>query len=143
MTVRTWLYGQLTSYEALTALIGGDNPRVYAKKAMTSSNEAHPFIVYKLGFAANEMLAEELPDNQIVQRQFAQVWVHDYSDTQTGDYTLIDQVLREVRAALYQGSSAADGVILCQYLETSQDLNDETLNTVMKYARFEIKTEER
>ena len=143
MTVRTWWYGRLTGYAALTALVGDDNPRVYAKKSMTSSNEAHPFIVYKLGFSANEMLAEELPEGKTVARQFAQVWVHDYSDTQSGDYNRIDQVLREVRAALHQGSSAADGVILCQYIETSQDLNDETLNTVMKYARFEIKTEER
>lgn len=143
MTVRTWLFGRLTSFEPLTDLIGGDKPRVFAKKSMTSNREDHPFIVYKLGFSANEMLAEELPEGKVVARQFAQVWVHDYSDTKTGDYNLIDQVLRQVRAALHQGSSAADGVILSQYIETSQDLNDETLNTVMKYARFEIKTEEK
>lgn len=143
MTVRTWFYGRLTEFEPLTALIGVDNPRVFAKKSMTSSNEVHPFLVYKLGYAANIDLAEDMPEGKVLQRQFAQVWVHDYSDTQVGDYNLIDKVLKQVRAALHKGYSVTDGVISCKYIETSQDLNDETLNTVMKYARFEILTEEK
>lgn len=143
MTVRTWLYGRLTSFAPLTDMIGGSNPRVFAKKSMTSNREDHPFLVYKLGYSANENLAESMPDDEDVARQFVQVWVHDYSDTQTGDYEQIDRVLKQVRAALFQGSSVEDGVILCTYIETSQDLNDETLNTVVKYARFEIKTKEK
>lgn len=143
MTVRTWVFGRLTEYPPLIAMIGVENPRVFAKKSMTSSNELHPFIVYKLGYSANVDLAENMPEGKTLQRQFVQVWVHDYSDTQVGDYGLIDQVLKHVRAALHKGYSVADGVISCKYIETSQDLNDETLNTVMKYARFEILTEEK
>lgn len=143
MSVRTWVYSRLVGRQQLVDMIGGNNPRVFAKKSMTSNREDHPFIVYKLGFSANENLAEELPDGKIVQRQFIQVWVHDYSDTEVADYGLIDAVIKQVRLALHNQSSSEDGVIICQYLETSQDLNDETLKTVMKYARFEIKTEEK
>ncbi len=143
MTVRTWVYGRLTSYAPLIALIGVGSPRVFAKKTMTSNKEDHPFIVYKLGYSANEDIAENMPDGKVVARQFLQVWVHDYSDTVTGDYMRIDNVLKQIRAALHMGSSVADGVIHCKYIETSQDLNDETLNTVVKYARFQITVEEK
>ncbi len=144
MSARTWLYRRMVAFKPLTDLVGGeDNPRIFAKKSMNSHEEDHPFIVYKLGFAANEDIAEDMPDGQIVERQFVQIWVHDYSDGDSGDYARIDQVLLQIRAALHKGSSAADGVFFCRYLETSQDLNDETLNTVTKYARFQITKEER
>lgn len=143
MSVRTWVYGTLTTYPGLTALIGGaDNPRVFAKKSMTSNIEDHPFVVYKLGYLANEDLSEKMPDDEVVSRQFLQVWVHDFSDAETADYMKIDEVLHEVRAALHGGSSAEDGIFFCRFLEYSQDLNDETLNTVVKYARFQITLKE-
>lgn len=135
MTARTWLYTQLTTFPGLVALTAD---RVYAKKSMTSSIEQHPYIVYKLGNNTNANLAE----TEDVSAQFLQIFVHDYNDGDTGDYIKIDAVLRQIKAALKDGQSAADGVIAVQYLETSQDLNDETLNTVMKYARYQMITKE-
>jgi len=142
MTARTWVYGRLTTFESLVALIGGTDPRVFAKKSMTSNIEDTPYIVYKLGFSANEDIAEVMPDGSIVSRQFLQVWVHDYSDNDTGDYMRIDAVIKQVIAALHLGSSVADGIIACKFLEISQDLNDETLNTVVKYVRFQLTLKE-
>jgi hypothetical protein len=107
---------------------------VFAKKSMTSNVEEHPFIVYKLGNSTGEALSEEVDAD----RQFLQIFVHDYADVETADYIVIDSVLAEIRAALHQASSAEDGVIAALYLETSQDLNDETLNTVMRYIRFQL-----
>jgi len=109
---------------------------------MTSNIEDTPYIVYKLGFSANEDIAEVMPDGSIVSRQFLQVWVHDYSDNDTGDYMRIDAVIKQVIAALHLGSSVADGIIACKFLEISQDLNDETLNTVVKYVRFQLTLKE-
>lgn len=142
MTARTWVYGQLTTFGPLVELIGEAEPRVFAKKSMTSNIEDCPYIVYKLGFSANEDIAEEMPDDTIVSRQFLQVWVHDFSDNDTGDYMRIDAVLKQVIQALHKGSSVPDGVIFCRFLEFSQDLNDETLNTVVKYARFQLTMKE-
>jgi len=107
--------------------------RVFAKKAMKSSVEEHPFLVYKMG---NETW-EELSEVSLASRQFFQVWVHDFSDQAVADYMLIDEVIRAVKEQLVNASSAEDGVITIRFLETSQDLNDETLNTVMKYVRFQ------
>lgn len=130
MTAREWLYGELiTGSPQLTALVGD---RVFAKKSMSSSEEEHPYIVYKMGYNANEDLAEDLD----ISRQFVQIFVHDYSDEHVGDYTRIDDVLLELKQLFRRRESAEHGVIDVKYLETSQDLNDLTLNTVMKYARF-------
>lgn len=139
MTIRTWFYGVMTSFEPLTELIGGPlHPRIFAKKTMTSSVENCPYIVYKFGYSATEDLSEEYsPD-----RQFVQVWVHDFTDGEHADYMQIDAVIKQLRHAFRLQSSKADGVIAVKYLETSQDLNDDTLNTVFKYVRFQLITEE-
>lgn len=133
MTARTWLYGQLTAaeYTDLRNLVGN---RVFAKKSMTSSVEEHPYLVFKLGNDTDEALAETVD----VHRQFIQIFVHDYTDETVGDYQKIDDIITELKKILKNGSSAPDGVISVQYLETSQDLNDETLSTVMKYVRFQL-----
>src|SRR5690606_8670914 len=133
-----WVYGRLTSFQPLVNLIGGSDPRVFAKKSMTSAIEAHPYIVYKLGYNADENLSEDTD----ISRQFIQIWVHDYSDNETADYDRIDAVLTQVKAAFRLQDSSEHGIISARWIETSQDLNDETLDTVFKYARFQLITKE-
>jgi hypothetical protein len=132
LSIRTWVYGKLTEE---VPLVEG---RVFAKKTMTSSVEDTPYIVYKLGNSSPEQLSETIDPDW----QYFQVWVHDYEDPDTADYMRIDAVLAQVRAAFRNASSAEEGIIQTVYLETSQDLNDETLNTVMKYSRFQLVKEQ-
>ena len=132
MSVRSWLYNEMVQGVTLV------EQRVFAKKTMTSAIEETPYIVYKLGYSATEDLAED----QKVNRQFVQVFVHDFSDGQTGDYQRIDAVIQQLKDTFFLARSEADGIISCQWIETSQDLNDETLNTVFKYARFQLITKE-
>jgi len=132
LTARSFVYGKLIT--ASSSVGTGENARVFAKKSMTSSREQHPYIVYKLGNNTTEGLSETDDPS----RQFIQVYIHDFQDEHVGDYTLIDQIIVEVKAVFKLASSAPDGVIAVRYLETSQDLNDETLNTVMKYIRFQL-----
>ena len=135
MTVRHFVYRKLANYLPLTLLIGGPtNPRIFTKKGMTSSIEDHPFVVYKLGHFANEELAEDT----FTGRQYVQIWVHDYHDGKVADYDRIDFVLEQVKNALHGDGSGEDGVYMAVHIETSQDFNDETLNTIFKYHRFHI-----
>ena len=135
MTVRTWVYSRLATPAGMVALI---SDRVFAKKSMTSSIELHPYVVYKLGSNTDEGLSE----NEQLSRQFLQIFVHDYSDGEVADYIRIDLVIDQIKQSFYRASSKSDGVISTQYLETSQDLNDETLNTVMKYIRIQLITKD-
>lgn len=139
MTARTFVYGKLTDQAGPVApLVGGDNPRVFAKKSMTSAVEDHPYIVYKLGNETNEDLAED----QDVSRQYVQIWVHDFHDSEIGDYMKIDEVIAAIKLAFKNAGSASDGIWTSRFLEVSQDLNDDTLKTLFKYIRYQLIKEE-
>lgn len=135
-TARHLVYRTLNR-PSIAELVGGDNPRIFAKKTMTSSVEEHPYIVYKLGNETSEEFsdAEDAPD---ISRQYLQIWVHDYTDGDTADYDRIDTITSAIRAEFRNLGSAIDDVWTTRYLETSQDLNDETLNTVFRYLRFQM-----
>ena len=132
MTVRTWLYGRLMD-PSLTNLRALVDDRVFAKKSMKSSVEEHPYIVYKMGNKTDDATSETIRPY----RQYFQIYVHDYKDGEGGDYTQIDLVLKEIEQALVNQQSPEHEIIQVIYLETSQDLDDETLNTVFRYARFQ------
>ena len=135
MTARTFIYRTLVNNPGVTSLVGGAaNPRVFAKKTMTSAVEEMPFIVYKLGVESNLDIAE---DERLV-RQYLQVWVHDVDSEDHADYMRIDEVLSAVKESLHLASSISDGVISSEFIETSQDFNDDTLNTLFKYSRFTL-----
>ncbi len=134
MTARSYVYTRMVSSPELCDLIGGsDNPRIFAKKSMTSSVVDTPYIVYKMGNSTAEALSEE--DDP--ERQYFQIWVHDYEDHETADYALIDEVIREVKRA-FKTDPKEPGLWMVNFLETSQDLNDDTLNTVFRYLRFQL-----
>lgn len=136
MEARRWVYERLTTYDDLVAEIGGlEDPRVFGKKSMTSSVENTPYIVFKMGNSTAEGLTDDY--RQDPERQYFQVWIHDYSDNETGDYLRIDRLARLVKDALHMPESIAN-LWTCIYLETSQDLNDDTLNTVFRYLRFQL-----
>lgn len=140
MSARVFIYSTLCTTPEIANFVGGlENPRVFAKKSMTSSVEDHPFIVYKLGNSTSLDIAAEDEDINEVENQFLQIWVHDFADEKTADYMRIDSVLLAIKRTFRNAANPADGVFGLQYIETSQDLNDETLNTVFKYARYQLK----
>lgn len=139
MTNRTFVYGKLISYAPLTDLIGGSlEPRVFAKKSMTSSKEDTPYIVYKLGNATDQNFSEEVE----IGTQFLQIWVHDFSNEEVANYKVIDDIIEQIRNAFRFTQSPDDGVIMSEYIETSEDLNDDTLNTIFRYVRLQLITKE-
>ena len=131
MSLRTWLYGKLTdpADTELQALIG---TRVFAKKSMRSSVEEHPYLIYKMGNDTTLDFSEEFAPHT----QFFHIFVEDYADVETADYMKIDSIIRLLKSRLDQAVAPSEGVIRINYLETSQDLDDNTLQTVFKYIRF-------
>lgn len=137
MTPRHFVYGIITGTPEITDLIGGaTDPRIFAKKTMTSNIEDYPLLVYKLG---NET-AEDLSEDTDISRQFVQIWIHDYHDTKVADFDKIDAIASALKRAFK--NKGTDGIWTTIYLETSQDLNDETLNSVFRYLRFQLVREE-
>lgn len=125
--MRTWLYQTLKNDPGLIELFGN---RFYQGESMMSANIAKPFLVYTIGNATDALLSEEM---NTPERQFFQIYIHD----EGADYTKIDEGVRRVKNLLRHQQSAEAGIIDIVYLETSRDLDDVTMNTILRYIRFQ------
>jgi hypothetical protein len=67
-------------------------------------------------------------------RQFLQIFIH----SEQGDYGPIDDLVPLVKNALYSRAGRPASLIHIQYLETSQDLQDDLLQTYFRYMRFQL-----
>lgn len=140
--MRAWLYDQLTTSTDLQSDLGGVGgiltrvlPR-RSKMEVAVENLPRPFLVFGLGNATNQGLVDDTandPRDKDAQNQFFEVWVHD----EGGSYVLIDSLVAKIIKLLRGASSKADGILVVNYLETSQEFNNETYNTNFRYIRFQ------
>lgn len=127
MSLRPWLYNTLVNDVNLVPLVGG---RVFQGEGMVTAQVIKPFLVFRIGNETSELLAEE---DVTPRRVFFQIYVHD-----TGpDYQIVDSAVEAVKKALLGKKSVPDNLMQTIYLETSRDLDDQTLQTVFRYVRFQ------
>lgn len=137
--MRAWLYDLLWTDPELQDLLNLTavqlQDRVMPRRSQQDVvNLETPFLIYGLGNDTNEGLVDDTSSYEVeAERQFFQVWVHD----QGGDFGLIDDIVRVVKARLRGQQSVPDRVLVVQYLETSQEFNNETYGTNFRYIRFQ------
>lgn len=124
--MRTWLNNTLKNDTQLTTMLTGG---VHQGESMTSANVVKPFLVYTIGNATDEQLSEE-PEGP--ERQFFQIYIHD----EGADYQQIDDIIARVKTLLRNARDPESGIITVIYLETSRDLDDGTMGTILRYIRF-------
>jgi hypothetical protein len=127
--VRTWVHSRLTTYSPLVAIT---SDRVWQQGAILTAQEARPYLVHHFGNNTDEGMYDE--DSFQPNRQFLQVFIH----TDQGDYGPIDDIVPLVKEALLVLAGKPAELIGVQYLETSQDLQDDTLQTYFRYMRFQL-----
>lgn len=126
---RAWVHSTLSTNTALAAIIGG---RVIQQGAVLSSQSTKPYLVHHFGNNTDEGMYDE--DSFKPNRQFLQVFIH----CEQGDYGPIDDIIPLVKTALYSLAGKPSTLIAVQYLETSQDLQDDLLQTYFRYMRFQL-----
>jgi hypothetical protein len=136
--MRAWLYDLLWTDPALQAYLGltpeALQARVMPRRSQDDSVIPSPYLVYGLGNATHEPLSDSTSVYQAnAERQFFQVWVYDAG----GDYSVIDDIVPLVVNRLRGRKSVNDQVLTIQYLETSQEFHNETLNQNFRYIRFQ------
>ncbi|MGX9924107.1 hypothetical protein ACWIG4_30135 [Streptomyces sp. NPDC002248] len=105
--------------------------RVLQSGALISGQSVKPYIVYTVGNSTDEGFSD--PDSVQPHRQFFQVYIHD----ETGDYDRIDDIVRAVKNDFIH-AVVRDNICGVSFLETSRDLDDPTLQTIMRYVRFQL-----
>lgn len=134
--MRALLYDLLTTDTDLQAELGGVEAikaRVMPRRSQGTINVAKPFIIFGLGNASNEYLADSTADDAEAYRQFFQIWVHDEGSS----FVKIDRLIDIVKQRLVGANSRLFKVTTIIWLETSQEFNNETYNTNFRYIRFQ------
>jgi hypothetical protein len=125
--MRQFIIDALKDSLAITGVVG---TRIYQGESLVSSELTRPFLIYRVGNETTEAVSEDLPTPH---RVYFQVYIHDGPS----DYTRIDSLCNEVRKALVGGPFPDYKILRVDYMETSRDLNDDTMRTIFRYIRFQ------
>lgn len=132
-TARQWVYQTLCASQALTEIVPPSSI-LPGQSAMTAQIQ-RPFLVLKFGTDSDE---QQFDDPDIAfrpHRQFLEVWCHDARPS----YVQVDQVLSLVKDALRTDQTSTDAHIMAvKFLETSDDMDDHTMDTVVRYSRYQL-----
>lgn len=125
--MRRWLLERLVTDPSIAAMV---SDRIFQGESATTNLIEKPFIFYTIGNATDEQLSEE---GDRPYRQFFQIYIHDAP----ADYTKIDSVVKLVKDRLQNARSTEYNVMTVNHLETSRDLDDDTMGTIFRYCRFQ------
>ena len=125
--MRQFVYDRLSDDVAIAAVV---DDRVKQGESMIIAELTVPFLVYRIGNETSEQFSEDPLEPH---RVFFQVYIHDRG----GDYTRIDDLVPLVIAALKGGPYPEYKILRVNYLETSRDLDDAEMGTIMRYVRFQ------
>lgn len=128
MTSREFIHGVLANTPGISSVVG---ERIFQQGSLLSAQTVKPYIVYTMGNNTDEGMADL--DSFRPSRQFFQVYYHDL----VGDYSRIDLLVQATKQA-FLAAATTDDVCGVQYLETSRDLDDPTLESIMRYSRFQL-----
>lgn len=124
--LREWLFGKLSTSVDLEVLVGD---RVYQSTSLTDVPAVKPFLLYRFGTSAPGLSGGDFVVKRI---QPIQIFVHDVP----GDYQRIDTILAALKVTL-EAQTDSD-VMSCQWLEESEDLSDDEMHTITRFARYQL-----
>lgn len=124
--MRTLVYNALKNSSGIQSLVGTHNgfPNIHQASSLDFV-PPRPFLTYRMHTGFNY---QRLSD-----REYCQVWAHD----NPGDYLVIDQLLKYARVAI-ESIASQGNFIQADWIETGVDLRDDAMNTITRYARFQL-----
>lgn len=134
MEDRQWIYETLLADDDFTARFGD---RLFQGESLDGPAKTKPFVVYNMGNSS--------PDNDLHQaeRQYFSVWIHDkanpgvYEDNIDPGIVIVQRIFRDALPF------PENNILEARYLETSKDLDDREMRTILRYVRFQLIKSER
>lgn len=123
MNWRQWVHATLIGNTAFANLV--PPTRIHGAASLTARPAAAPFVVVQF-----QPSTPAVKDG-VAYRLGFQVWAHD----EPGSYVAIDAILGAAATALV-GTVALPGAVRVDWQGNSQDLADDGLSTVTKFASF-------
>jgi hypothetical protein len=145
---RTWVYSRMATDPTLLTYMGtsvvtdpmntpGDplddvttiTPRVYQSTSINATPHLKPFIMYR---QTSDVTTFRGDDNDMVRQTGYMIFAHDVP----GDYLRIDAMIERLKVLFSNVVDQDEGVIRSSWVETSEDLRDEDMGTITRFARI-------
>lgn len=125
---RIWLYQRMISdVPLLTAMPGG----IHQSTSLNATPHAKPFIMYR---QTSDIELFRGDDVNACRQLGYMIFVHDIP----GDYLRIDTCLEHLKRLFQDTNDQANGIVRSRWIETSDDIRDEDMGTIMKYGRTQV-----
>lgn len=124
---RTWVYARMAGDTALAAAMSGIHQSTALDKAPTEK----PFIMYR---QTSDVEFFRGDDGDAVRSAGYMIFVHDLP----GDYLGIDAAIVMLQGLFKDTIDQPNNVVRSRWTETSDDLRDDDMGTIMKYGRIQV-----
>lgn len=128
MSTRTWLYQRMTGSVPLMTLLPGG---IHQSTSLNVAPHLKPYIMYRMTSDVGNFRGD---DGEQARSNGYMVFAHDVP----GDYLKIDAVMEQLKTLFQDIVDQPNGVIKSFWLETSDDIRDDDMGTIMKFARIQI-----
>ena len=117
---------------SLQALVGVDpNQRIYQSTSLDSAPKTFPFILYRATSDVDRIRGD---DGDVVRATGYMIFCHDTP----GDYLRIDDMLLHLHRLFADTNDPSEGIVRSHWVDLSDDLRDDDLGTITKYARIQV-----
>lgn len=126
--IRKWVYRRMADFPPVVLLTPGG---IHASSSTDIAPHQKPFIMFRRTSDVENFRGD---DGDVTRTSGFMIFVHDLE----GDYLEIDRILGLLEDRFAGVKDPASKVIRCRWLETSEDLRDEDMGTITKFARLQV-----
>lgn len=123
---RTWAYQRMANDATLMALLPGG---VHQTTAVEHTPHEKPYIIYRQTSDTSRFRGD---DGDQSRTNGYMLFAHDVP----GDFLKIDAIMDRLKVLFQDIVDQANGVIRCVWVETSDDIRDDDMGTILKFGRI-------
>jgi hypothetical protein len=107
------------------------SPRIYQSTSIDGAPRIKPFIMYRQTSDVQRFRGD---DGDLVRSSGFMIFVHD----EPGDYLRIDSVIDRLKVLFQDITDQPNRIIRSTWVETSDDLRDDDMGTILRYGRVQV-----